>query len=106
MLRVNLSNYAIDLPKDKLHSVFPNSLLDNAAELGDDVDITQPLVTPSLLQLLQQILTSGKIPSTIPSDVDYVKASTYLNIPLLVALADPWFPTFRFLDPNINTVPI
>jgi hypothetical protein len=90
----------------ELKRMFPESLLTNAADYGDAVEITSPLVTPSLLQLLKQITQTGQIPALIPVDVDYVSASHYLNIPLLIALSDPWFPTFRFLDPRINQVPI
>lgn len=107
MLTVYLPNAPpVAFSKVELKRMFPESLLTNSADYGDTVDLTSTLVTPSLLQLLQQITQTGQIPALIPTDVDYVSASHYLNIPLLIALSDPWFPTFRFLDPRINQVPI
>lgn len=106
MLTVKLSNgNRLIFPKDKLQTIFPESLLTQAAEFDDSVELTSPLITPSLLQLLQTMVLTGRIPDILPSDIDYVSASHYLDIPLLTALADPWFPTYRYLNPEINLLP-
>jgi hypothetical protein len=105
MLTVQIPTYTLSFPKDKLQAIFPESILTQAAEFDDSVQLTSPLLTPSLLQLLHTMVTTERIPDILPTDIDYVQASNYLNIPILIALADPWFPTFRYLHPEINVLP-
>lgn len=105
MLTVQIPTYTMSFPKEKLRTIFPESILTQAAEFGDSVEFTSPLLTPSLLQLLHTMVITGRIPDILPTDIDYVQASNYLNIPLLIALADPWFPTFRYIHPEINVLP-
>ena len=62
---VSLPRYDITIPFDYMAFTkkFPDSLITLALQSGEsDVPLDNPLVTPQVLNLLQEILTTGKYP--------------------------------------------
>src|SRR5437868_7667407 len=108
IISLPLHNYSLSFNRDYLIESFPGSILADAAELVTQPDevipLTSPLVTPSLLLFLHDYIEQQEIPARIPTDTDLMAASAYLNIPLLALLTDPWFPTYRLLQPDINSM--
>ena len=102
-------NYSLDLPRDELLHTFPESLLSKALEQdpsATQIDIPNRDVTPASLNALSSILTTHKIPIVKP-DPSYIRASNYLNIDILTALADPELNKFlrSYSDINLLDIP-
>src|SRR5207237_2190988 len=110
VVTVNLPvfNQSFQLPKEALLAMFPESILaQTAREYGDAFDIENPLVIPSSLQLIQQILQMGELPQQPPADIyNQLAAFDYLNLPQLNLLADPFYSDFRQGRPEINLLQI
>jgi hypothetical protein len=98
----------IKLPKVALLELFPESILaQTAQEFGDTFEITNPIVTPQALVLIQQILLTGDLPLQPPEDVySMLAAFDYLNMPQLNVLTDPFYPLFRQTRPQLNLLQI
>lgn len=109
-VQVNLPLFQtfIVLPKTALLELFPESILaQTAREYGDVFEITNPVVTPEALTLIQQILVTTDLPLQPPPDIYAMLAAfNYLNMPQLNILTDPFYPLFRFGRPNINLLKI
>jgi hypothetical protein len=109
-VQVNLPLFqtSIVLPKLELLELFPESILaQTAQEFGDTFEITNPVVTPQALTLIQQILLTRDLPMQPPGDVySMLAAFDYLNMPQLNILTDPFYSLFRFGRPEINLLDI
>lgn len=98
----------IKLPKAALLEFFPESILaQTAREYGETFEITNPIVTPQALALIQQILLTGDFPVLPPEDIySMLAAFDYLNMPQLNVLTDPFYPLFRQTRPQLNLLQI
>lgn len=67
------------------------------------IDIPNPVVTPTSLDALYYILTKEQLPD-IESRDEYVKAAHYLGADVLLLLGDPKFMKIRSHYPTINFV--
>ncbi len=103
-----LSATEIKLPKLALLKLFPESILaQTAQDFGDTFEITNPVVIPQSLILIQQILLTGDLPLQPPEDVySMLAAFDYLNMPQLNVLIDPFYPLFRQTRPELNLLQI
>ncbi len=103
MITVNLPryNYSQSYDRKTFLSDFPNSLISTAFTDPEEkeIDITQPSVTPYVLQYLQT-LTEGTTP-IVPFE-DMTSAGRYLLIPILDVVSDPKYRDFRDTYPNTN----
>src|SRR5437868_14093450 len=102
------SGQTVSLLKEPLLTMFPESILaQTARDYGDTFEITNPLVTPSVLILIRTILEQGNLPLQPPPDIyTMLAALDYLNLPLLNLLVEPYYSLFRALRPEINLLQI
>lgn len=96
-----MSQFTIALPKynkgyifsrDKFLKYFPNSLISNILEQSSDTDIelTQPFITPDIIDILWYISEKDYIPKiSLNIRSELIKAGDYLNMDLLIVIADP-----------------
>ncbi len=107
-IHLSLFRTSIVLPKLALLELFPESILaQTAQDFGDTFEITNPVVTPEAMTLIQQILLTKELPIQPPGDVYSMLASfDYLNMPQLNVLTDPFYPLFRFGRPELNLLDI
>lgn len=82
----NHNNYAVTWNREKIHDLYPDSLLDSLLQStdADMVEILQPEITPAILD----ILSTHKLPLSFPSPNELTMAYRYLGIPFLLALTD------------------
>ena len=94
MFTITLPIYDVsyEFNKDNFESIFPESVITQILETThkSSIDITQPFITPYILNIIQSIIKSRAIPSLDPGSLDYVrKAGDYLNMDLLLIISDP-----------------
>lgn len=101
---LSYQNFTLQLPKEALLRFFPESLLaQTAQDYGDTFEMTNPLITPESLKLIQSLLLQGNLPAQSPPDVySLLPAWHYLNLPPLNLMAEPYYALFRVLRPEIN----
>ncbi len=101
-------NFTLQLPKEALLKFFPESLLaQTAQDYGDTFEMTNPLITPEALRLIQSILLQENLPAQPPPDIYLMlPAVHYLNLPVLNLMAEPYYALFRALRPEINLLDI
>lgn len=101
------SDYQISFPMNVLT---PDTLLGNLVEQGyDTVNITQPFITPEILQLLHGILTQKHINQNLVFSIAQQEQLSYLNetgkylgYPILSLIADPKYVELIRQHPEIN----
>ena len=83
-------HYEAQFSKNWFQSIFPNSVISQALRDPDaeEINLTDPSVTPSILDFLSAIMDQGAIPKTIPDSKELLEADRYLNIDLFPVLAD------------------
>lgn len=83
--------YTINVEKDRLLHVLPDSLLSATLELDQsatEIPISNPIVTPNVLRAVEYLINNGKVPPFRPS-IEYYLASRYLLIDQLATLGTP-----------------
>jgi hypothetical protein len=96
------SSFTLTLPEAALREVFPESLLVSSLEYSGPIILPNPVVTPELLQIIQQILTTHTVTYTPLPGTNLVKAADYLNMPLLLLLKEPQLPLFQIIYPEYD----
>jgi hypothetical protein len=81
---------------------FPQSLLAASLEYSGPIILTNPLVTPELLQEIQRILTTQRLEYHQLPQTNLRAAVNYLNMPLLLLLEEPLLPLFQTLYPDFD----
>ena len=101
-------NYQVSISRDELLKLFPDSLLATALQDKEAkvIPILSPAVTPNILNLLAQMISTGYIPDAIPRKDDLVSASRYLLIDILRVVADLQYDYFHLIYPEINLLDI
>lgn len=92
-------NYTLELPRDKLLPMFPQSLIATAMEYPGPVEILNPLITPEILQAVQTILTQGRIPSL---NFDTTAAADYLQMDPILLASEPKLSLFETIYPDVD----
>ena len=101
-------DYSITVPRQAILKFIPDSVLGRALSGDPSVDIINipnKVVTPEVMDMLQNILVNGKLPSIYispPSQEDYINSANYLGIDALGLLVDPNWPNFAKSYPSIN----
>lgn len=101
-------NYSVEYDRDKLRklSAFVNGTLEMDTKTST-LELSTKDVTPSALDTLSSIIKTDKLPTTVREAPDvYLKAFRYLQVDVLEALADPTYPLFRELHPEIDLLDI
>src|SRR5579884_706100 len=92
-------NYTLELPRERLLQMFPQSLLAEATEFAGPIEITNPLVTPEILQAVKTMLTEHRIPHL---SSETTTAANYLQIDPLILASEPQLPLFERVHPEVN----
>lgn len=96
------SNFSLTLPIEPLLKSFPQSLLAMSLEYPGPIILTNPVVTPELLQEIERILTTQRLVYHPLPQTNLRAAANYLNMPLLLLLEEPLLPLFQTLYPNFD----
>lgn len=94
-------DYSLSFDYTSFIEKFPDSLITRALDLSHekDIPIDNPIVTPEVLQVLSQIITTGTYPYT---PIEYERALDYLNIDLPNPIYNPKYRDVLTSYPNIN----
>ena len=99
----NHDNYAVGIPKHQFLQMFPTGLIAQALDLNpsaEEIDITQPFVTPEILDFLSSLVNNQTIPATFPSNLANLgRTGHYLGIDLLSAVANPLYSQWVITNP-------
>jgi hypothetical protein len=95
----NFQNYTVELPREQLLQMFPQSLFAQAAEYPGPMEITNSLITPEILQAVKTMLTERRIPHL---NTDTTAAANYLQIDPLILASEFKLPLFDIVYPDIN----
>lgn len=102
MITINLTNppFSITYDEKAFLDRFPGSLISNTVDLTGEnvVDLSHPDVTPTHLQILQDILNNEVLPQLNPN---LQKGFNYLGIDIPEIMFTPEYTQF-FVYPNIN----
>lgn len=91
--------------RDQFITAFPDSIISNLLEYTSDTDIeiTQPFVTPMIMDLLSAFIVNRVIPFIDPDTrPNLIRSGNYLNISVLLVLGDPNWPGLLEEHPTIN----
>lgn len=94
-------NYRIIYNYDDFTQSYPNSLITLALQSGEnEIPIENPLVTPEILQLLQDVMTTDQYPYI--SNLNVMKILDYLGIDFPKAVYDSRYETLLNTYPNLD----
>lgn len=96
------SNFTLTLPQVELVQYFPQSLLAASLEYPGLIVLTNPVVTPELLQEIYRILTTHRLDYYPLPQTNLRGAANYLNMMTLLLLEEPLLPLFQALYPRYN----
>lgn len=96
------SNFTLTLPQAELVQYFPQSLLTSALEYPGPILLTNPVITPELLQEIQKILTTQRIVYHPLAQTNLTTAADYLQMPTLLLLNEPLLSLFQTLFPQYH----
>lgn len=107
-----MSTFTVSLPQygakesfdtERFIQLFPNSVIALALQSGEnDVPLENSLVTPSILELLQEIVTTGRYRYISDPSRQIRRALDYLNIDLPEPIFDPKYEQFQERLPLFN----
>ena len=101
------NGYEVSLDKSRLHELFPTSFLATTLDIDpttEVIEIPSRDVTPNMLNIVKMMLDTDRVVlynPNIPKD-EYIRASNYLNIDILTAMADPNYNLFVQSHPFLN----
>lgn len=100
------TEYSITIDRDRLLHLWPNSMLGSVVQLDPNtevIDITSPDITRVSLDSIQFIADHDTLP-IVPVSKEYITASHYFGIDVLMVLAEPKWNQIRTKHPDINLV--
>lgn len=97
---VSIPGYRITYEYKSFHARFPESMIMAALQSGEsEVPLSNPIITPEVLRLLQAILSADKHPYI---DITFRKALDYLGIDVPPVVYDPKYKEFLQIHPDLD----